>query len=245
MKILKSTIKKGLNRLGYNLAKIKPNKKMDKETNTMSSALERLKNLGIDPKCIVDVGAAKGSWTKLAIQNWPEATYELIEPLIEQKNNLSTLRSMYTNVNYYQAVAGEMPGHIPFSVSNDLDGSGVYGEGSDNIRHVQVITVDEICKEKSGPFMIKLDTHGYEIPILKGAKEALSNTDALVIEVYGFYVSPTGKLFHELSVFLYELGFRLVDIVDIMRRPKDKAFWQADAFYLKEANPIFEENSYK
>jgi hypothetical protein len=65
-----------------------------------------------------------------------------------------------------------------------------------------------------------------------------------VIEVYGFHISPTCLIFHELSAELDKLGFRLIDIVDIMRRPDDNAFWQCDAFFIKNDHPIFLSNSY-
>jgi hypothetical protein len=82
------------------------------------------------------------------------------------------------------------------------------------------------------------------VPILKGAANTLKNTDVLIIEVYGFHVSPTCLLFHELTQYLSELGFRLFDIVEVMRRSKDNAFWQADAVYLKTTNRVFADNRY-
>ena len=105
--------------------------------------------------------------------------------------------------------------------------------------------IDDIVTKDGGPFLIKLDTHGYEIPILEGAIKTLENTEAMIIEVYGFYVSPTAVLFHKLSEYLEKLGFRLFDIVDVMRRENDNAFWQADAVYLRIENSVFKENHYK
>ena len=66
----------------------------------------------------------------------------------------------------------------------------------------------------------------------------------LVIEVYGFYVSPTCLLFNQLTTYLDGFGFRLIDMVDIMRRPGDQAFWQCDAFYIRKDHPVFANNSY-
>jgi hypothetical protein len=72
----------------------------------------------------------------------------------------------------------------------------------------------------------------------------LKNTIVIVVEVYGFHVSPTGQLFHDVSGYLLGKGFRLFDIVDVMRRAKDNAFWQADAVYLKKDHPVFSNNQY-
>ena len=60
------------------------------------------------------------------------------------------------------------------------------------------------------------------------------------MEVYGFKISPTCLVFHEMSDYSSQLGFKLIDIVDIMRRPGDQVFWQADAFYIRKDHPVFE-----
>lgn len=211
----------------------------------MQIALARLHHAGINFQNIIDVGAASGKWTEKSLQYWPEAHYELVEPLEEQIPQLESLAVQYPRLRYHTGVAGAEPGRVPFSVSTDLDGSGVYGNQADNLRMLPQITIDSITQAENTPCLIKLDTHGYEIPILEGAARTLENTEALIIEVYGFYVSPTALLFHKLSAWLEERGFRLFDIADVMRREKDNAFWQADAVYLKASHPIFKDNSYR
>ena len=237
MKRIFRTINKAIAFSGYEIVR-------RSNSNQMQGGLERLKLLGMDPKVIVDVGAASGKWTELALNFWPQATYKLIEPLSEQTLALDTLKAKHQNVSYHLAVAGQSVGEVSFSITKDLDGSGVYGDNAENVRKIQVLRIDDIVAGNEAPVLIKLDTHGYEIPILDGARKTLERTSALVIEVYGFYVSPTGVLFHSLSDYLEKSGFRLYDIVDIMRRQKDKAFWQADAIFLRKDHPIFQDNTY-
>jgi len=240
---MKKILKKALNIIGYEMRKV-PSKEFVNH-NSMQATLQRIKNAGINPQNVVDVGAASGKWTRKALTLWPKANYHLIEPLEEQKSVLDNLVAEYSNICYHTGVAGAEQGTISFSVSDDLDGSGVYGKEATNVRELPVLTLDTITKKQPGTFLIKLDTHGYEIPILEGAKETLKYTEALIIEVYGFYVSPTGLLFHQLSSWLEEKGFRLFDIVDVMRRDKDLAFWQADATYLKANHSVFKDNNYR
>lgn len=209
----------------------------------MIGGMSRIKDLGIEPTLIVDIGAAKGSWTKNALDYWPESVYKLIEPIREQIDMMPKSISNNAKVEIIEGAVGEKTGTVSFSITEDLDGSGVYGEGENN-RMVNVNNLDEICKDSHGSFVLKLDTHGYEIPIFEGAAKTLKYTDAIIVEVYGFYVSPTGKLFHELSDYLMDKGFRLYDIVDVMRRQNDNAFWQADAIYLRADHMVFNDNSY-
>ena len=244
---MKIIIKKLINSLGYDLSRL-PNKNQSSSNRylpSMQGALWRIREAGVVPQCIVDIGAAAGKWTENALLQWPEAQYELIEPLEEQMPMLKKVSAKFPNARYHMGIAGSKPGKVLFSISNDLDGSGVYGENKPNTRELSVLTVDSITYQCKGPFLLKLDTHGYEVPILEGAENTLQQTEAMVIEVYGFYVSPTGLLFHQLSTWLEKKGFRLYDIVDVMRRQKDSAFWQADAVYLKADHKVFQDNAYR
>jgi FkbM family methyltransferase len=241
MKSVKSIIKRLISITGYNLQR---KRFIEESDGSMASGLKRLKYLQVDPSIIIDLGAAQGTWTLKSLEVWPSAKYELVEPLYEQTINLNKLKELNSNLDYHLAVAGEAIGEVGLNVSPDLDGSGIYGSQAANVRKVPVITLDEIIKDTDGSILIKFDTHGYEVPILNGSTDTLKRTKALIIEVYGFRISPTCLLFHELTTFLDGLGFRLVDIVDIMRRPGDQVFWQADAFYVRKDNPVFVKNSY-
>lgn len=240
MSIITVAIKKFLGKVGY---EIKSKSFNYDGPETMSGGLERLKLNRIIPDAIIDVGAAQGTWTTKALACWPESSYELIEPLLEQRETLEALKKTHSNINYHMAVAGEKCGEVLLNISDDLDGSGIYGEQTGNSRKVPVVTIDGITAA-ARTCMIKLDTHGYEVPILKGAVKTLLKTEALIIEVYGFRISPTCLLFHELTAHLETLGFRLIDLVDIMRRPKDNAFWQADAIYIRKDHAVFLDNNY-
>jgi FkbM family methyltransferase len=240
MQSIKSLILNTVRKAGYDI--LKPH--AAKSGNSMRAGISRLALKNIQPGTIIDVGAASGQWTLMAMDYWPGAQYRLIEPLQEQKSVLDALRAQKANVHYHIAVAGARAGEISFNVSSDLDGSGVYEENAPDARKVPVMRIDDIVAGSKGPYLLKLDTHGYEMPILEGATQTLQQTLALIIEVYGFRVSPTCLLFHELSQKIDSFGFRLVDMVDVTRRKKDNAFWQADAIYIRKDHPVFADNSF-
>ena len=213
-------------------------------TDSMAGGLQRLKALNIRPSMIIDVGAAKGKWSEHALRLWPDAEFLLVEPIREQIELMDSNLANNSKVRIIEAIAGGEKGTTDFTVTPDLDGSGVYGGKGNDIRNLQVIALDDVIQNYEKKFLLKLDTHGFEMPIIRGARQILRNTTCLIVEVYGFYVSPYGKLFHEISEYLSEQNFRLFDIVDVMRRSGDNAFWQADAVYLRSDHPVFKNNKY-
>jgi FkbM family methyltransferase len=235
---MKKLIKKGLDLFGYQISKKKiPINISSKNINSMEGGLIRSKERGFNPSTIIDIGAASGTWTKRAMEIWPNSRYILFEPLEERRAELELLKNQNKDVHIYQALAGKEKGAINFTVSPDLDGSGVYdeSENAENLRRVDVMTIDQAVNETNatGPFLIKLDTHGFELPILEGATKTLNATELLIVEVYGFKISPHALLFWEICGYLDKLNLRVVDMVDLMRRKSDQAFWQSDFSYLK------------
>lgn len=240
--MIKKIINKFLFELGFRITKIK---NVDSFSNTMESGLQRISGK-LNINTIIDIGAAAGTWTEKCLPIWKKSNYLLFEPLTERDTDLNDLklRNKEIKITHIKAAAGQKKSKMSFSVSEDLDGSGFYGSG--NLREIDLLSIDDVItkENENGPFLLKLDTHGFEIPIFEGAKKALKNTNLIIVEVYGFYVAPNSLLFWEICDYLDKLGFRLFDVVDIMRRPKDAAFWQCDAFFIKKDAELFNSNNY-
>jgi hypothetical protein len=45
--------------------------------------------------------------------------------------------------------------------------------------------------------------------------------------------------------YLFEKGFRALDLCDPMHRPKDGAFWQIDILFVRKDREEFQSNSYE
>ena len=77
-----------------------------------------------------------------------------------------------------------------------------------NLREIEIIDLDSAINEfdLKGPFILKLDTHGFEVPIFDGAKDTLTNTVLIIVEVYGFRVAPNSLLFWEADAILGQFG---------------------------------------
>jgi hypothetical protein len=95
-----------------------------------------------------------------------------------------------------------------------------------------------------GPYLLKLDTHGYEVPVLIGASHVLTHTELLIIEAYNFTLGPGSLRFHELCAWLEARGFRCCDLADPMRRPHDGTLWQMDLAFAPATSALFASSGY-
>lgn len=212
---------------------------------TMDGALERAASRTHGIGTVIDVGASNGSWTIKAKRYFPTAQFLLFEPLQERREELRKLQTQLGFIHISSA-AGAVRGSTSFRVDSALDGSGAADAGEPGTRIVPVETIDDVVDDKQlkGPYLIKLDTHGYELPILEGATHVLGDSQFLIIEAYNFKLTSNCVRFHELCDWLELKGFRCIDLADPMRRPIDGALWQLDLVFTRADNPAFKSNNY-
>jgi len=193
----------------------------------------------------IDIGASDGSWSLGARRHFRSANFMLFEPLAERQAALNVLGQRH-GFHHIAAVAGSAPGTVAFSIDPALDGSGVAGPDATATRSVPMDTIDRALAARglAGPYGIKLDTHGYELPVLEGAAHVLTQTNLLIIEAYNFTITPGSLRFHELCAWLETKGFRCCDLADPMRRPGDDALWQMDLAFAPVTSPLFASNRY-
>ena len=247
--MIKQTIRSVFNLLGLEISKKKKEESYFRNPD-MISGLSRVSLLNLPITTIVDVGAAQGTWSLSAKEFWPDCNFVLFEPLHERKMELEILAKQNPGFHIINSAAGKNKESIKYFVSNDLDGSGVADQSKvvneNEVRVVDVTRIDAEIKQLQlkGKYLIKLDTHGFELPILEGCEEILNDVSLFVIECYGFQIANNSLLFWEMCRHMDTLGFRLFDLVDVMRRPRDGAFWQCDAFFIHKENSIFNNKAY-
>ncbi len=218
-----------------------------REGTDMKSVLERFPARARNIRSVIDIGASTGRWSAMAMPLFPNARFIGIDPLVEREPDLKRLKQREPRFDYELCVAGEeADGMVDMAVGDDLDGSTVGGSDG-KVRRVPSHSVDRLVEMKacSGPFMLKFDTHGFEVPILNGAAKTLEQTDYIVMEVYNYRHTGGTLLFHEMCTLLEGRGFRCFNMADPLQRPLDHALWQMDFFFARKDDEVFRHDSYR
>lgn len=212
---------------------------------SLESALSRCSRRAPSIGTLIDVGASNGSWSLLARRFFPGMACFMIEAQAEHAAALEKLKSSGPAFDFVTAAAGDRDGTVSFQAGDLFGGVAVHDPVGDGFRQVPMVAVDTLVRERglAPPFLLKLDTHGFEVPILEGAVETLSRTALLVIEVYNFQLTPESLRFHEICAYLEARGFRCVDMCDPLFR-RDGVLWQMDLLFVPATGAEFSTNSY-
>ena len=135
-------------------------------------------------KCLVDIGASIGSWTfNIAKRGFEVYAYE---PSPKAYEVLRERAKKYCNVHVFGYALGENDGigrlgYTAFGLSGTMDEE-FNIPGSKTI-DIAMRKLDSLMIIQIG--VIKIDTEGYEVPILKGAKNTIQKWQpTLIIEVH-------------------------------------------------------------
>ncbi len=211
-------------------------------------AMTRIAARGIKINTVIDVGASNGSWSLAARQCWPDAHYHLVEANAQHQAALDAVCSTTPRFSYVLAAASDEPGTIYFDGSDSFGGLAMKGASPDRPGAIGVpaVTLDGEMESRvlTGPYLVKLDTHGFEVPILNGARQVLAGANLVVIETYNFRLEKDSLKFWEMCRFMDDLGFGVIDISEPLWRLKDDAFWQIDLLFIPKTRPEFSYNRY-
>ena len=102
---------------------------------------------------------------------YPEARYLLIEAQEKAHGLMSRkIQAEHRNVTLEFCAAGNKKGEINFDAADPFGWQASQTEYSKNDIVVPMETVDGLVRKHGlvGPFLLKLDTHGWGVPILRG-----------------------------------------------------------------------------
>jgi FkbM family methyltransferase len=240
-KVLPGRIRDSIFHLGFHLAPAKfeefafsygfaPNMKL---------GLMAMAKRGFAPRTVIDVGAFQGNWSRMIHEIWPASRLVMIEANQLNKSRLSEVaQSLHADL-FFELMGAEDGRTVQFNVMGT--GSSVLSERSALPRTVEthrLRTLDSLLTDLTGPALLKIDAQGYELEILKGASRVLPAVEAVLLEVSTIEINEGAPLLHDVVPFMKAAGFVVYDILEIHRRPLDKALNQVDMIFVREQSPL-------
>ncbi|MFQ3566862.1 MAG: FkbM family methyltransferase [Aggregatilineales bacterium] len=213
---------------------------------SLQAAFERFVQRPVSIASVIDVGASDGRWSARVMRYYPRAHYLLVEANVHFEPKLREFVGRHQNASYALVAAGPREGIANFHAPSDPLGGLASEQPIEHAFAVPMTTIDRLSVDYNlpAPYLIKLDTHGFEVPILAGAREALKRANMLIIEVYNFRFTAESVLFYHLCQHLEALGFRPVDLIEPVHRPFDAALWQFDLVFVPADRPEFSVNQF-
>ena len=183
-------------------------------------------------------------------QTWPDAKGVCIEGQIRP---LKSLRARFQGdpvVQIIPKLAGAKPQERVILRGRETSASVLEEDvhPQAETQEVEMTTLDQEISsfaQAAGTRLIKIDTQGYELEILKGAEECLKKTGALILELNFLEIHKGVPLADEVLAWLKQRGFLVYDIAGITRRPKNRSLWQADFVFVPENSPLRADKSYE
>ena len=214
---VRQIVKSAFQRFGYDIRDIRAEQKFF-----------GLTSLPID--AVVDVGANRGQFARLAIKAFPEARIFCFEPVPDVFDQLREwAESVPNRLEIFNVALGCEPGRHDFFLhpkhtpaSSFLKTTAlIEREFPDTMEtrtiQVDVHTLDEyadrfVCRDGKG-LVLKLDVEGFELDVLKGGLHTLENVIGLIVEIHLMELFEGHPTFHDVDAFLSGRNFRFAGSV--------------------------------
>lgn len=204
------------------------------------SRLTILKNKGFEPRVIYDIGAYHGDWSAEMKPIFKDAQFYLFEANENQKTYLEKLP-----FSFFISALGDREEIADF-YSNDSTGDSFlrektqfYEEGKCNITPVKMTTLERVVKEKQLPLpdLIKIDVQGAEKLIIQGSPSIIGHAEVVILETKILEYNQGAPLICEIMTLMDQLGFRMLDIVELHYLPS-RELNEVDILFVKKESSL-------
>lgn len=184
-----------------------------------SIRLHQLKELGFNPNTILDIGAHRGQFFNWARDVWPDAFIWMIEANECHESTLKNL-SINNNAEYTIATIGDLEREVNFYTRKDkphTEGASYYKESAYWDIPQLVMEIPKTLQPLDGLFsddsefdLIKIDTQGSELDILKGGLNLCKKAKYLLLEVSLIELNEKAPTYNDVIDTVTGYGFKEV-----------------------------------
>lgn len=193
---------------------------------------------------IIDVGANKGQSIDFFKKQFPDAFIYSFEPNPQLYTSLCNQYRQYNNIRVYPFALGDVieEKELYIYTNNELSSlkkmditpiNPFSSEGISKIEQTKVVSLDEFLAEKniSIVHLLKIDTQGYEMEVLKGCVKSLQNgvIQNIYLELNFISIYENQSNYLDILDFLGRFNFQIVGLYEL-NRPEFCIRW-ANAFF--------------
>lgn len=202
---------------------------------------------------VVDVGANDGWFARVVCRFAPQASISSYEPLRSMRGTLDAMATAFTRMRVFPVALGSVRGQLTIkeaaysglSSLRDFGDNASYQERfSTTILDeylVEVSTLDEQYSRDSvwqnaRHTLLKIDTQGFELEVLEGARGLLDadRIDVILIELSTVESYRGQALYDQIVAYLSKYHFRLFDIYPFCRSSATGQLTEMDAVFVRE-----------
>jgi FkbM family methyltransferase len=183
--------------------------------------------LGQPIETIFDIGANVGQTVSRFKRNFPDARVEAFEPVRKPFETLSRRAEGFEGVYCHPFAFGEYKEVKQIHLEQDSRHNSLSNEVSDGVtsdsptEDISVRTLDAFCEEEGiGRIdVLKTDTEGYDLAVLKGGDNLLSEQRIVfILSETSFHPSDEKHTsFDSLNSYLHNKGYRIAGFYDVER----------------------------
>lgn len=209
----------------------------------LENCFAALVQMGFRPRCMVDVGANHGNWTRNALRYFPDLQVVMIEPQDWLKAGMEDLLQSNSRLHWVTAGASNQEGSLSLTISERDDSSNFLLSAEDaaaqGLRQVDVpVSTVKALVEKFGlpvPDVIKIDAEGLDLKVLEGCGSLLGATDLFFVEA-SLLPNAKDNSFVEILNFMRQCGYALFDVTDLNRSPNCGALCLLELAFVREGS---------
>ena len=186
--------------------------------NRLGKFLTEIKKKGVSVKYVYDIGAYKGEWSNF----YKKTSLSESKFILFEANAEHILRLKKNNFEYFIVTLSDKVKDVEFYNGN-FSGDSYYKENTNNYDNLlpqkrTTNTLDNIVYSNnlSLPDLIKIDTQGAEIDILKGAEKTIKNCKFIYLECpFGAKYNQNNLNILDYINYLNQLGYTPHEICQI------------------------------
>jgi len=177
--------------------------------------------------CVVDIGANKGQFAVFARNCFPQSKIISFEPLPKPARIYQSLFQSDARARLIRAAIGTRSGTLLINVTAEDDSSSPLGIGQLQTKAFGTVVVDTVevpCgflsdylreNDLGTKNLLKVDTQGFELEVLRGAGELLDRFDAVYCELSFVELYVGQSLASEVISYLWHRRFNLAGIYNL------------------------------